>query len=206
MASKKKVTLTLRKDLIFEAVKADTYLTGQSEKSIDGSNNARASVEQAGDDNYHERKMARTLYGAVGRFEVELADFVDSSIPYIESVENEGTENEQTVKTYSIDNDLTDSGNEFHIHFFTSARFNEGLIKPMSQLAQEYLINKMIAMWWVAIKPDLANVYTVYANESLASIRKCLTKTSPETPKKDVSGTPTDVPFDDVKGEATDLS
>lgn len=197
--TRKKITLTLRKDLILEAVRTDTYLTGQSEKTIDGANNARSFTEQAGNDQFHERKLQRTLYGAVGRFEVELADFIDSSIGQYEDPDHPG----ETY--YSIDNTLTDAEEEFTIYFFTSSRFNEGLIKPMSQLAQEYLINKMVAMWWVAMKPDLANVYTVYANESLASIRKCLTKTSPETPMETEGGTSVPVSYDDVKGEAEDF-
>ena len=156
----KTVTLNLNKQLILEAVKTDTYLTGQVEKTIDGANNARSFNEQAGDDIYHERKLLRTLYGAVGRFEVELADFIDSS-------------------SGSISNTLSDNSDTFTITFTTSSRFNEGLITPMSQLAQEYLINRMIAMWWMAMKPDLANAYTLYYQDSLASIRKCLTKTAP---------------------------
>ena len=197
MATRKKITLNLKKRLILEAVKTDTYLTGQAEKTIDGANNARSFTEQAGNDQYHERKLTRTLYGAVGRFEVELADFVDSSV---------GTVVVDNVPIYSIDNTLSDTEDDFTIYFYTSSRFNEGLIKPLSQLAQEYLINKMIAMWWMAMKPDLANVYQVYANDSLASIRKCLTKTSPKTPTTTEGGVTTDVPFDSVTGEATDIA
>ena len=193
MGTRKLITLNLKKGLIFEAVKTDTYLTGQMERTIDGANNARAFTEQAGDDTYHERKLARTLYGAVGRFEVELADFVDTS---------KGADD----GAYSIDNTLSDTADDFTIFFYTSSRFNEGLIKPLSQLAQEYLINKMIAMWWMATKPDLANVYQVYANDSLSSIRKCLTKTSPTVPTTTSDGVITDVPFDSVTGNSTDIS
>lgn len=197
MGTKKLITLNLKKGLILEAVKTDTYLTGEAEKTLDGANNARSFTEQAGDDKYHERKLMRTLYGAVGRFEVELADFVDTSA--ITANTSEGT-------IYAIDNTLSDEQDDFTIFFFASSRFNEGLIKPMCQLAQEYLINKMIAMWWMAIKPDLANVYQVYANDSLASIRKCLTKTSPATPTTTDGGVTKDITFDSVTGESTDIS
>lgn len=197
MGTKKLITLNLKKGLILEAVKTDTYLTGEAEKTLDGANNARSFTEQAGDDKYHERKLMRTLYGAVGRFEVELADFVDTSA--ITANTSEGT-------IYSIDNTLSDEQDDFTIYFFTSSRFNEGLIKPMCQLAQEYLVNKMIAMWWMAIKPDLANVYQVYANDSLTSIRKCLTKTSPATPTTTDGGVTKDITFDSVTGESTDIS
>ena len=53
MATKKLITLNLKKGLILEAVKTETYITGQAEKTPDGVNNARAFQEQAGDDKYH---------------------------------------------------------------------------------------------------------------------------------------------------------
>ena len=168
------VTLSLNKALIYEAVKADTYLTGQAEKTIDGANNARAYSEQAGDDNYHNRKLERTLYGAVGRFEVELADFIDTSA------------------SGNISHNFPAQDDTFTISFVTSSRFNTGLVSPMSQLAQEFIINTMISMWWLAMKPDLANQYKVQAQDSLFQVRKCLTKTAPAASSSDyasVTGT-----------------
>ena len=76
----KQLTLNLNKKLIIEAVKADTYITGAIDKSADGVKNAALAYnEQAGDDTYHERKLTRTLAGAVGSLEANLAEFVDSA-------------------------------------------------------------------------------------------------------------------------------
>ena len=72
----KSLTLRLDRALIIEGVKADTYITGEIDKSADAVKNAALAYnEQAGDDNYHERKLIRTLRGAVAKFEANLAAF-----------------------------------------------------------------------------------------------------------------------------------
>ena len=76
----KTLTLNLDRGLIIEGVKADTFITGEIDKSADAVKNAALAYnEQAGDDNYHERKLLRMLRGAVAKFEAHLAEFVDTS-------------------------------------------------------------------------------------------------------------------------------
>ena len=153
------ITLSLKKSLIYEAVKTDTYITGKVEITTDGSQNAKAYNEQAGDDNFHIRKLDRTLRGAVGAFESLLAEFVDASSGSI--TDNLGT------------------GDSFTITIVTSSRFNDGLAQPMASLAQEFIINRMIAQWWTAAKPELSQFYLALSNDNIASVRRCLTKTAP---------------------------
>ena len=67
------LTLTLHAGDIINAVKADTYITGQVDKSADMVKNAALAYnEQAGDDSYHLVKLYRTMKGAVGKFEAFL--------------------------------------------------------------------------------------------------------------------------------------
>ena len=167
------ITLSLHKGLIYEAVKTDTYITGKVEITTDGSQNAKVYNEQAGDDTFHNRKLERTLRGAVGAFESLLAEFVDAS-------------------NGSISDTLSRAGDAFEITIVTSSRFNEGLAQPMASLAQEFIINRMIAQWWTAAKPELSQFYLALSNDNIASVRRCLTKTSPAAANadyKDVSGT-----------------
>lgn len=172
------LTLTLDKTLIIEGVKADTYITGQIDKSADSVKNASLAYnEQAGDDEYHERKLLRTLRGAVGKFEAHLAEFVDTSAPD------------------SITDDLSSTTTDtFSIEVKVSERYNAGLAKPMSALAMEYIINMMLYAWWQSIKPSLAKDYIAFANESLMSIRLCLAKTAPATSSS---------AYENVTGEVT---
>jgi hypothetical protein len=172
------LTLTLDKTLIIEGVKADTYITGQIDKSADSVKNASLAYnEQAGDDEYHERKLLRTLRGAVGKFEAHLAEFVDTSADD------------------SITDNLTSTTTDtFWIKVKVSDRYNSGLAVPMASLAMEYIINMMLYAWWQSIKPNLAKDYIAFANESLMSIRLCLAKTAPDTSSNN---------YEDVTGEVT---
>lgn len=149
---------------LYEAVKADTYITGEIDKSENPTQNAaRAYAEQAGDDAYHERKLKRTLAGAIGRLEANLAEFVDSA---------EGSISDNL-------SNVLDTGGDFYVDVTVSSRFNSGLAFPIGQLAFQFVCNTMIYLWWQAINPNLAKDYLAYAQASLQDIRLCLAKTAP---------------------------
>ena len=173
----KTLTLSLNKKLIIEAVKADTYITGAIDKSADGVKNAALAYnEQAGDDTYHERKLTRTLAGAVGSLEADLSEFVDSSV-------------DNSISDTLASADPTTG--DFSIVVIVSDRYNSGLAYPIAQLSQEYIVNKMLYYWWQSIKPALAKVYRAFSGESLVNIRKCLAKKAPATENasyEDVTG------------------
>lgn len=169
----KTITITLKKSLIKEAVKTDTFITGKSELLNDGSNNAKVYNEQVGDDTFHERKLDRTFRGALGSFKSNLVDFVDPTV---------GTISDAT------------SGDNVTITMVVSDRFNSSLANTLAELSQDYIINKMITMWWLAIKSELAAQYQSIANESWLSVHRCLTKMAPATSTSD---------YDSVQGSVT---
>lgn len=159
----KTITLNLKKDLIIEAVKSDTFLTGQIDKSVDSVKNAALAYnEQAGDDTYQERKLLRTLRSALAKFEANMAEFVDSSAG-------------------GISDNLSSSSNDISITIIVSDRYFNGLANPLSSLAEEYIINMMDYTWWQPIKPELSKSYLTFAQESLMHIRMCLAKSAPAT-------------------------
>jgi len=172
----KTLTLSLNKKLIIEAVKADTYITGAIDKSADAvKNSALAYNEQAGDDTYHERKLTRTLAGAVGSLEANFAEFIDTSV----------------LNAISDTLAAADSDGNFTITIIVSDRYNNGLAYPIAQLSQEYIVNKMLYYWWQSIRPTLAKDYLAFSAESLTNIRLCLAKTAPlanSASYEDVSG------------------
>ncbi|MCR5270559.1 MAG: hypothetical protein K6D91_06030 [Prevotella sp.] len=165
----KTITLNLNKALIIEAVKSDTYLTGQIDKSADAVKNASLAYnEQAGDETYQERKLLRTLRSAVAKFEANMAEFVDSA-----------------TGTISDTLALASADGSFQITIVVSDRYQNGLAGPLSSLAEEFIVNTMDYTWWQAIKPNLAETYYKFAVETLTHIRLCLAKTAPSSSNVD---------------------
>lgn len=157
--------LTLHAKDIKLAVKADTYITGQIDKSSDMVKNAALAYnEQAGDENYHEVKLYRTMRGAVSKFEAAMAEYVESS------------------SSSSVADTLTSAtADEFTITFTVGARYNGAYSNTIASLAQEFIINMMLYAWWQSIKPALAKDYLEFSMENLSYIRRCLSKTAPDT-------------------------
>jgi len=166
----KTITLSLDRALIIQAVKDDTFITGQIDKSADAVKNAQLAFnEQAGDEEHHERKMLRTLRTAVSKFEANMMEFVDSSNGSIDdTLANTTAENTAFVITINV-----------------SDRYSEGHAKPLSSLAYEYIVNQMLYAWWQSVKPALAKDYLTFSQDSLMRIRLCLAKSAPTAANAD---------------------
>lgn len=157
----KTITLSLKKSLILEAVKSDTYQSGQVDKAADPVKNAALAYnEQAGDETYQERKLVRFLRSGLARFAAAMNEFVDS-------------------ENGSISYTLTDASDDISIKVVVSDRYNDGLAQPLSSFAEEYVSYTMDYMWWQSIKPALAKDYFGYSQDTLTQIRLCLAKTAP---------------------------
>lgn len=171
----KTIKLALKKSLILEAVKADTFQSGQVDKAADPVKNASLAYnEQAGDEKYQERKLIRFLRSGLARFAAAMNEFVDT---------------ESGTLTYT----LSDSSDDIQIAIVVSDRYNNGLAQPLSSFAEEYITYTMDHMWWQSIKPALSKDYFAYAQDTLQQIRLCLAKTAPSSSSSssyvDVSGT-----------------
>lgn len=170
----KTLKLSLKKSLIIEAVKADTYQSGQVDKAADSVGNASLAYnEQAGDEQYQERKLVRFLRSGLARFAAAMNEFVDTESGTISYV-------------------LTDNSDDIEIKVVVSDRYNEGLAQPLSSFAEEYVSYTMDYMWWQSIKPTLAKDYFGYAQDTLTQIRLCLAKTAPRA---------ANASYNDVTGE-----
>lgn len=166
----KTITLTLKKSLIMEAVKADTYQSGQVDKAEDPVKNASlAFSEQAGDETYQERMLTRMLRSGLAKFAASLAEFVDT--------ENGGID-------YTFSNTETDQ-DTITITVIVSSRYNNGLAKPLSSFAEDFIVYSMCYTWWQSKKPSLAKDYLSYAQDALSYVRLCLAKTAPAASSSD---------------------
>ena len=159
----KTITLNLQKDLIFEAVKAESFDAGRIEKSADPVKNAAAAAsEQAGGEQHQDRQLLRYLKQAVGKFEAQMGEFLDAA-------------------SGSISDTLaTTSTSAFSITMIVNDRYNSGLATPMSSLCEDYLVNCMLFTWWNSRKQDYAKSFLLMAQDDIDHVRLCLCKTSPE--------------------------
>ena len=175
----KTITITLEKDLIMEAVKAESFDTGRLDKSVDPVKNApAASLEQAGGEIHQERQLLRFLKQAIGKFEAQMGEFLDSAV---------GT----------ISNTLSASSSRFTITMVVGDRYNSGMANPMSSLCEDYLINSMLFTWWNSRKQEFAKSFLLMAQDDIDHIRLCLVKTAPESSDKE---------YTDVDGSVTQNS
>lgn len=172
----KQLTLNLNASEIKLAVKSDSYITGQIDKSADMVKNAALAFnEQAGDEKYHEMKLYRTMRGALAKLEAQIAEYVETSDPNASVVDN-----------------LTSSSTEtFYIKITVGDRTSGAFVTTMAYLAQEYIINMMLYTWWQPIKPTLAKDYIGFATDNLVDLRRCLAKSAPSAP---------DATYDDISG------
>lgn len=170
----KTLILKLKKSLILEAAKADTFQSGQYDKAADPvRNSVQANTEQAGGENYQERKLIRFLRSGLAKFCAVMNEFVDSS-------------------SGSIKYTLSDADDPIIITIVVSDRYSDGQSQPVSSIAEEYVTYIIDYMWWQSMKPELAKDYLTYAQEALSYIHLCLAKTAPEpSPSSytDVTGT-----------------
>lgn len=177
----KTITLTLKKDLIFEAVKADTFQRAQADKSDNPvANAARAYCEAAGDEKFHMRKLLRNLRSGLAKFATMMNEFVD-------------TENGSI--TYA----LTDSSNDITVVIIVTDRYSDGLAQPLASLAEDYIVYCMNSDWWQQFKSELAKDYYERAADTLNFIRLCLAKTAPTSAASGAS-------YADVTGTVTNSS
>lgn len=158
------LTLTLNKDNITAAVKADTYIAGLIDKATDPVKLAAYGYnEQAGDDAFHEVKLYRTLRAGVAKFSVAMSEYVDTS---------------QT--SASISNTLNKQSPFFNIQMTVGSRFNQAFKDVLATLAEEYIINSMLYSWWQSINIERSKQFLIFMDETMDSVKKCLAKSAPQ--------------------------
>lgn len=171
----KVLTLNLSATDIKTAVKSDTYITGQVDKASDMVKNAaRAFAEQAGNENYHEVKLFRTMKGALAKLEAAIAEYVETS--------------DSEAK---ISDTLQPSSTTFSVTITVNDRASGAFATTLAYLAQEYIINTMLYYWWQPIDAGLAKDYLAFSSDNVLDIRRCLSKSAPSASQSsytDISG------------------
>lgn len=172
----KTITINLKKSLIYEAVKAETYDKGRIDKTADPVSNAPAAMsEQAGGETHQERMLLRFLKAAVGIFEAQMGEFLDAA-------------------NGSISNTLSATEDDFTIVMVVNDRYHNGMASPMQSLCEDFLISQMLFKWWNGRNQEFSKNYVLSAQDDINNIRLCLIKSAPAASSVD---------YTDVTGEVT---
>lgn len=162
------VKITLIRSLAVNSAKNETFLKGMLDKAASDKAITVAYHEQAGDEEYHERMLARAFYTSVEKLKTWFADYLTGSGSVADNplVDNEETETKEIILT-------------------VSDRFNDSYVKTLARLAQKYVEDRMVHLWWSSIDEKKSAFYAQLAEEGLEGIRRCFSKTAPTAPTYD---------------------
>jgi hypothetical protein len=76
----------------------------------------------------------------------------------------------------------TEEGGVSEIVLNVSDRFNNGYVKTLARLAQKYVEDRMIHLWWLPVSKEFASIYATAAEDDLEGIKGCFHKTAPGKP------------------------
>lgn len=160
------IKITLIKSQIIEAVKNETFFKGQFDKAADNRAITVAYHEQAGNETYQERLLARALYTNIEELKTQLSDYISTSgfssaDNYIDSEEEE-------------DNII--------LSLTVSSRFNNSFTNSLAKLASKYIEEAMLMDWWKPINEKQSALYAQFVERDLVAIKRCFNKTAPEAP------------------------
>ena len=161
----KNLTLSLAVSLIMEAVKSETLLKGRVDKAVDSKASELAFNEEAGNEEFHERKLFRTMHTSLSKLMSKIGDYVEAR--YETSANN----------VYSVNSDDT-----LEIILKVSDRFNESMTDPLARLCSKFIEDHMLYLWWGTFNIKQAEFYKSLCQIDLEDIGACFTKTAPEVP------------------------
>lgn len=160
------IQITLLKGLAVNTAKNETFQTGVIDKAADQKNVPLAFHESAGDDQYHERMLARGFFTQCEMLKTWFAEYLTGSGNIAEDPLVSSEENEESVV----------------ITLRVSDRFNLGYVKTLARLGQKYVEDRMVHLWWATSDEKKSAYYAKLAEEDLAGITQCFNKTAPSAP------------------------
>lgn len=161
----KSILLSLSESLIIESVKSETLIKGRIDKASDSKAAELAFNEEAGDEEFHERKLHRTMHTSLSRLMSKIGDYVEAR--YGTSASN----------VYDV------SEGVIEITLRVSDRFNESLTEPLARLCSKFIEDHMLYLWWGTFNVKQAEFYKSLWMLDLEDISACFTKTAPVVPQ-----------------------
>lgn len=162
----KTIKIQILHELAMHSAKNETYQKGVVDKAVDPKLITAAFHEQAGNEAYHEAMLNRYLFTQIELLKTFFSDYLTGGGNIAEDA---------TI-------DSTEENGVSEILLSVSDRFNDGYVKTIARLAQKYVEDRMVYLWWNSVSKDFAAIYMAAAEEDLAGIRTCFTKTAPKAP------------------------
>ena len=164
----KTIVLSILRSVIMEAVKSETFIKGLADKSADERASLLAYQESAGDEDFHERKLNKTMTEAADTLSTYLGDYLS-------------TETNQKTGDNAIVIDHSDAA-RITIKIKVSDRFNESYTDSLARLSSKFIETRMLVLWWNPINPNQAKIYENNEANVLLDIKRCFNKIAPRAP------------------------
>lgn len=163
----KTIKIQILHALAMNSAKNETYQKGIVDKAVKPELITAAFHEQAGNEQYHEAMLGRYMFSQIEKLKTFFVDYLTGGGNIAEDA---------TI-------DSTETGGISEILLNVSDRFNDGYVKTIARLSQKYVEDRMVYLWWNSVSKEFASVYATAAEDNLASIRACFTKTAPKAPE-----------------------
>lgn len=158
--------ITLYKSLIIEAVKNETYKSGQIEKGADAAAIQAVYHGQAGDEQYHKRLLERLFYHSLAELKSQLGEYLTGDAdPVADNLITHKEEDDAVIILITV-----------------SQRFNPNMADVLAMFFAAYIENTMLNMWWGPVNTNKANWYTTLVERDLQGIRRTFAKKAPSAP------------------------
>lgn len=162
----KNIEFRILHSLAINTAKNETFQKGIVDKAVKPELINAAFHEQAGNEAYHEAMLQRYLFSQIEKLKTYFTQYLTGG----------GSISEDATIDSSERNGYTE------IVLSVSDRFNNGLVKTLARLSQKYVEDRMIHLWWASVSKEFSAIYAGMAEDDLAGIQGCFTKTAPEPP------------------------
>lgn len=162
----KSIKIQIIHSLAVNSAKNETYQKGVVDKAVKPELITAAFHSQAGNEAYHEAMLQRSMLTQIEKLKTYFSDYLTGDGNLAEDA---------TISS-------TEEGGVSEIVLNVSDRFNNGYVKTLARLAQKYVEDRMIHLWWLPVSKEFAAIYATAAEDDLEGIKGCFNKTAPAKP------------------------
>lgn len=160
------IKIQILKQLAINSAKNETFQKGLIDRAEDGKYVTKAFHESAGDEEFHERMLARGFFTQCEMLKTWFSEYLTGS--------------GNTIEDALVSSEESDEGVDISLK--VSDRFNLGYVKTLARLGQKYVEDRMVHLWWATSDEKKSEYYAKLAEQDLVSITQCFNKTAPKAP------------------------